>query len=521
MSDSALSPKHDAAGRQRTLALALGISAALLALRIAGLMLDPSSLYADETQYWVWSRALDWGYFSKPPLIAWIIAGTTGLFGDSDWAVRLAAPLLHTATAAFLALSAGRLFGREAAFWTLLAWLTLPSVWLSAAVMSTDAVLLTFWSLSLYAFIRLRDGGGWGAALLMGTGIGLGLLAKYAMGYFIAGLALAAILDAPSRRALLHPRLILSGVTALVILAPNLVWNWRNDFATVSHTAANANWGADMFNPGEAASFLFDQAAVFGPAFIAVLFFVIYRLARDWRAGKASRVMLTLACFCVPALLIVTGQAFLSRAHANWAVSAYAAGTLLTVAFLLQGPRWRRYVLAGSVALHTLVGASFATFAINPQLAEAAGLANAFKRVRGWPETAGALAEAVERAGVNTLVFDNRNDFHQMQRYGGAIQADLYMWMRYAGPVNHAELGWALPAGYAGPVLIASEREQEVPVLARDFTRMDYAGDIAIDLGGGRERIYALFIAEDYQPVPRTPELEAEIEAEREALRAR
>lgn len=498
-----------------------GLCAGLLALRIAGLLLDPSSLYADETQYWVWSRSLDWGYFSKPPLIAWIIAFTTALFGDSDWAVRLAAPVLHTLTAIFLAMSAHRLFGRAAAFWTLAAWLTLPSVWLSAAVMSTDAVLLTFWSLALYAFIRLREGGGFSFAVLLGFAIGFGLLAKYAMSYFLLGLALAALLDGPSRRALLHPRMVASGLTTLLVLAPNLVWNWRNDFATVSHTAANANWGADMFNPGEAASFLIDQVAVFGPAFVVVLFYLIFRLVQDWRAGKADPVWVMLACFCVPALLIVTGQAFLSRAHANWAASAYAAGTLLTIAFLLRGPLWRRYVLIGSLVFHTLVGASFATFAISPRLAESVGLANAFKRVRGWPETADALASAVDRTGVSAVVFDNRNDFHQMQRYGTAIDAELYMWMRYAGPTNQAELGWALPAGLAGPVLIASEREQEVPVLARDFERMDYAGDIAIDLGGGRQRVYALFIAEDYRPVPRTPELEVEIEAEREALRAR
>ena len=42
------------------------------------------------------------GYFSKPPLIAWTIWLTTSLFGDSEWATRLAAPFLHTAAAAIL-----------------------------------------------------------------------------------------------------------------------------------------------------------------------------------------------------------------------------------------------------------------------------------------------------------------------------------------------------------------------------------------------------------------------------------
>lgn len=493
---------------------------ALLAGRIAGLVLNPSSLYADETQYWVWSRDLDWGYFSKPPLIAWIIAGTTALFGDSDWAIRLAAPILHTATAALLALSARRLFGEATAVWTFAAWITLPSVWLSAAIMSTDAVLLTCWSLALYGFIRLRDGGRWWAVLALGAGLGLGMLAKYAMSYFAIGLVLAAILDSTSRRALLQPRTAIAGIIALALMAPNLIWNWRNDFATVSHTAANANWGADLFNPLEALTFLIDQMGVFGPAFFITLLFVLAVTARRWVEGRADARLVVLACFCAPALLAVTGQAFISRAHANWAASAYAAATILVVAALLQGPQWRRLVLAGSVALHTLVGISFATLAMSPALTEQVGLANAFKRVRGWPETAAALAEAVERTGVDTLVFDNRNDFHQMQRYGGAINAEFYMWMRYGGVTNHAEQGWSLPAGHAGRVLIASERPLEVPVMAFDFETMEDAGDIEIDLGGGRTRHYQLFIAENYRPVLRTEAFEDAIRVSREAREA-
>lgn len=503
---------------QERLVLAAGaFGLLLLAVRIFALTINPANLHADETQYWVWSRELDWGYFSKPPLIAWIIATTTGLFGDSDAAVRLAAPILHTATAALLALSAARLFGRAAAAWTFIAWITLPSVWLSAAIMSTDAVLLTCWSLALYGFVRLREGAGWGAALMLGTGLGLGMLAKYAMSYFAVGLALAAILDPASRRALLQGRTLAAGVLAVLVLAPNLVWNWRNDFATVSHTAANANWGADLFNPGEAASFVIDQLGVFGPAFFITLVLAVAWTARHYLQGKADPRLVMLACFCVPAILVVTGQAFLSRAHANWAASAYAAATIIVIAVLLQGPRWRRLVLAGSVTLHTLAGISFAALAMSPALSEQIGLANAFKRVRGWPETAAALSGAATSAGVSALVFDNRNDFHQMQRYGGVIDAELFMWMRYGSVTNHAEQGWALPAGFEGPVMIASERPMEVPVMRFDFAQMDSAGEIRIDLGGGRERHYQLFIARDYRPVLRTEAFEDAIRLSRES----
>src|SRR6516225_1643636 len=76
--------------------------AAITGFRLLWLMLQPADLYPDEAQYWVWSQQLALGYFSKPPLVAWLIALTTGLFGDSEFAVRLSAPLLHASAAIFV-----------------------------------------------------------------------------------------------------------------------------------------------------------------------------------------------------------------------------------------------------------------------------------------------------------------------------------------------------------------------------------------------------------------------------------
>src|SRR6201984_3931988 len=68
--------------------------AAITALRLLWLALQPADLFPDEAQYWVWSQKLTLGYYSKPPLVAWLIALTTGLFGDSEVAVRLSRPPL-------------------------------------------------------------------------------------------------------------------------------------------------------------------------------------------------------------------------------------------------------------------------------------------------------------------------------------------------------------------------------------------------------------------------------------------
>ncbi|MCH8490820.1 MAG: glycosyltransferase family 39 protein [Oceanicaulis sp.] len=516
------SPGPSALLADRAVQWALGAVALLLVIRIAALFINPASLYADETQYWLWSRELDWGYYSKPPMIAWLIALSTGLFGDSDWAVRLFAPVLHTLTACLLGLTAARLYGPRTGATTAVMWVLMPAVWLSSGIMSTDAALMTGLAGALYAMVRLREGAGWPFAVMLGLALAFAFLAKYAAIYFFAGAALGGLVDAPLRRALLSGR----GALALAVFAApaggNMAWNAANDFATLSHTADNANWGADMFNPGEAASFAADQLAVFGPVMFIALIAAIIAAGRAYRPGwSAARPELMLALFAAPPLIIVAGQAFRSRAHANWGAAAYAAGIILAVAFLLRGPRWRRGALAVSVALHVAAGAGMMTLAAAPRLADAAGAESAFHRVREWPATTRAVANAARETGVAALVFDNRNDFHQMQRYGGHIPAALYMWRRYGAPHNYADTMWPLEPGFEGEVLVVSTRWRETALIAGDFARFEPAGEIVIALGPTRERRYLLFRARGYDPVTRDDAFEARARALIEASRAR
>ncbi|HBF89968.1 MAG TPA: hypothetical protein DDX09_02270, partial [Hyphomonas atlantica] len=51
--------------------------AVLLVVRVTFTGISPLNLYADEAQYWRWGETLESGYYSKPPMIAWVIhAGT-------------------------------------------------------------------------------------------------------------------------------------------------------------------------------------------------------------------------------------------------------------------------------------------------------------------------------------------------------------------------------------------------------------------------------------------------------------
>lgn len=69
--------------------------ATLLALRLVALYTAKTDLVLDEAQYWTWSRELAFGYFSKPPMIAWVIRGISDLGIERVPLVDRKSRLLH------------------------------------------------------------------------------------------------------------------------------------------------------------------------------------------------------------------------------------------------------------------------------------------------------------------------------------------------------------------------------------------------------------------------------------------
>jgi 4-amino-4-deoxy-L-arabinose transferase-like glycosyltransferase len=485
---------------------------AVTTLRLIALANTQLQLYPDESQYWVWSWTFDWGYFSKPPLIAWMIGLSTSALGDTDFAIRLPSLLFHAAGAVFLLLSAHYLKKGWAGVLAALIYLSMPGVGLSAGVISTDALLLPIWAGALYLVLRLRDGSDdWASAIALGILTGLAFLAKYAAIYFLVGTGLALLLDPPTRRALVSMKGVVALALMMVIWAPNLMWNSAHDFATVQHTAANANWQGNLFNFEELLDFLGGQLGVFGLLLFPLLVTAIVQAWRNW-SDPDFAIDRFLSLYCAPVLLVVFVQAFISRAHANWAASAYVAGTLLVLMFLLRGRPWRRHIIMASVAIGFSASIVMAVVSINPGLVGGMNAARGLRHLQSWPQTAEALAEAEQERAYSALVFDDRNIFHQMQRYGQQIQTPLRMWQRYNAPHNHAEDVWALENGAQGPVLIISEREWERDRLLADFQQVTFLREIVIETGGHRQRRLSLYEGRDYQRVARTP-----VEADRQS----
>ncbi len=490
-------------------ALVIGL---VVLVRLAMVIATPLEIGPDEAQYWRWSRTLDFGYYSKPPLIAWLIAASTAIFGNAEWAIRFFSPILHGLAAFLLFLLGKQAFDARIGAWSAAIYLLMPGVFLSSAVMSTDAVLLPAWSAAIWLLWRMRDRPSLINGALAGAAIGLAMLAKYAALYLYLGAVLAALFDRDMRKAILSPSGLAALAASVVVLAPNLIWNALNGFATVSHTADNANLSEAGFNPTHIVSFLGDQMAVFGPVTLIALFLGFAILAGRGPDRAIATREIWLLCFILPPLLVILGQEIMSRAHANWAATAYPASSVLLASWIGRsfGKAKVFPVIWTGVILNTAIGLIFAVLSVAPQLGDAIGADNAFKRVRGWEQTARDLGQRAQQLNATALMFDEREVWHGVDYYGRNLQGlpPVRAWRVGDHPRSHAEEVGTMQAGEDGRVLIASKHPEDRPRIRADFDTIQDLGWLKIPLGPRKTLDLKLYLASGYHPLPRTAEYE-------------
>jgi hypothetical protein len=158
--------------------------------------------------------------------------------------------------------------------------------------------------------------------------------------------------------------------------------------------------------------------------------------------------------FAAPILALITVQAFISRAHANWAAAAYAGGTV-AVMLWLAAPRFRLWV-RGSFALHWFVAGGLYLFVVLADVLPWPGR-DPFAPLRGWAAAGDAVERLVAEAGTNRVVLaDDR------MLLASLIHATRDTDLSFAAldtddaPGNHYELTIPWDKAAAPPALLVS-----------------------------------------------------------------
>jgi len=507
MSEPLRSAEPDADARAAVL-----LTLALTLTRLVALFRTPLELYPDEAQYWLWSRTLAFGYYSKPPMIAWAIRAATALGGDAEAWVRLPAVLFQAGAALCVFAIARKLYSSRVGLAAVAIYALAPGVQLSALVVATDAPLLMFIGLTLLAYVGLQGAQGrrrLALAAAFGAALGLAFLSKYAALYAAIGVGLHLAISLGARKAWTPASAGLAlGAFALVI-APNVAWNATHGFATIQHTAADAHWRTgDLFNAEALGAFLAAQFAVFGPIPFGVLIVGGVLAARRRRIEPAD---LLLLCFTAPPIAVVAVQAFVSRANANWSGASYLAGAVLVAAWLI---RWRaRRWLTAAIATQALVAVAVLALVMAPSFADKLGASNSLKRARGWRQTAEAVvrrARVEELGGLSAIAVNNRFYYYGLAYYGRDYLAEplappLKMWIRGTTAGNQAEASAPLTPAQGQRVLLVAAEGWFDTEMGRDFERTLGKELDGVWLDRKHRRNLEMFVGVNFQPQPRDP----------------
>ena len=417
------------AGWCRLLAACLILGAA--ALHLAYLAYNcPLDLAPDEAHYWDWSRHLDWSYYSKGPLIAYLIRGgcevagswSVAHTGNLALAVRLPAVVCGSLLLISLYVLTVQVYRCETLALAVVGMaLTLPILAVGSSLMTIDAPYTCCWGWALVLGHRAIFRGSTWAWPLLGVVLGLGMLAKYTMIVWIPSAALFLVMTSAYRRLLWGRGFWCMIAVAGFCCAPILIWNAQHDWVTFRHVFGLAGLQEVVQQHEEPRLHWLGPLHYLGGqcALLLVYWFVAWAAAmiahRPWREpdeGVRYLWWLSVPMF----LLFLVFSPKTGGGEMNWPVTAYLSGLVLSAAWLLRQlddpRRWYRRCTAINLGLACTLGLAVTLFMhhsewLHPVLARLAGPpseANLFPlrrldptcRLRGWRT----LAAAVDRIRV-------------------------------------------------------------------------------------------------------------------------
>jgi hypothetical protein len=209
-------------------ALLLAIAASVTLIHL--LTNSRYGFHRDELQFLSDARHMDWGFVAYPPLTPFVEHISLGIFGLSLVGLRLFSVIAQAAAIVVTGLMARELGGTRLAQGTAALAVALSPLLLFEG---TEFQYTTFdylwWVLIAWFTIRLlrTDNPRWWLAI--GAAVGLGLLTKYSIVFFIAGV-LGGVVLTRARRFLLSGWFWAGIALALLICLPNFLWQVRHNF---------------------------------------------------------------------------------------------------------------------------------------------------------------------------------------------------------------------------------------------------------------------------------------------------
>ncbi len=284
---------------------------------LGGIDLDP-----EEAQYWLWSKYPDWSYYSKPPLIAYINGFTSSIFGSFTWSVRLNAIIVGSVIGLSTYYIINKIYNsKKLAFFISAGLLLLPAYHYISMFFTTDVLVAFFWLLTCYFFWKAIKSNHLKYWILSGIAIGIGLMAKYSLLFFIP---FSFIFLLFKRKDLLKQKgYYISLIIAIVFFSPILIWNINHDMVGLFHVSNLAGIGRKFTSFNKSITYLFEffagQLLLNLPFLFLFFFWKKYKLGSYLKADFEQFIILK----TIFIISIFTCIAFIKRVQINWLIFCY------------------------------------------------------------------------------------------------------------------------------------------------------------------------------------------------------
>lgn len=351
----------------------------------------------DEAQYWTWSKDLDWGYYSKPPGVAWQIWLGTYYLGDTELGVRFASVVLSgifPILLYFLAWTCG--LSPLACFWSGVVMALTPLGVASSFFAITDVGMIFFWILACIAIAAALNDHRTPNYWLLGLLIGFGALFKWNI--YILWVFLLCLF--PFARHLVNRHFFIGVLISLLGLIPSVIWNSMHDWVTFRHVfstlivpQAAMEGKTGIFN-GNFWDFLGAQVALMSPILFVLLLISFWMLCKEFRLLSPGLSFCGALCFSLLGIFLILSV--FKKMQGNWCDFVYPTGIVFLCWFCCERVEKAYPWLKGGVLLSVILCILLLSFpALQTTLPfRTSYRINPFKHNIGWPSLKHHLAEA-------------------------------------------------------------------------------------------------------------------------------
>jgi len=509
--------------RPHTTLLILLLSAFSL-FRLYYILHGPLDLSPDEAHYWEWSRRLDMSYYSKGPMIAYLISLGTSIFGDTVLGIRIMAVIFMGASTITIFYLGKKLHDETVGLASAFILNIIPLFATFGIIFTIDSPFIFFWILSLFLFwktiesrIHEMNEAKYGQKeirpsevsssqhitryapsvywALLGLSVGLGLLTKYTMALFFPCAALYLFLSKEFRKTLLTKGPVLMLFISLLVFSPVIVWNAQHDWVTFRHTLGQTHlYDGLNVSPVSLIEFVGSQVGVITPFLIVLMCLSIWKV----RKGREGAFLFWFAAPVIGFFLLKSVQ---GKVQANWAMTGYITGIITFAAWYIRGfgvmKRYRKILVIGAV-IHTCVVTALAHY---PAILNLPAHMDPSARLRGWKALGREVSRYHDQMQRSNSVFIFSDKYQVSSELAFYVKDNPVTYCINLGRrMNQYDLWPGFHDRLHSDAIFVRNGDRRIPdKIANAFSQVEKRVYKAYTKGHGMGKEYSIFLCHDFK----------------------